>query len=170
MTHFPLTQWQIFSQHLPERLQDAPSPRAFSLPGADQLSAFADLIGEEEKEEKESEGAAYTLGSLFEEDIPGSVTLRKEIDFGAFEGERALLTFAHIAGRGEILLDDVCVARFGEDSQAALKQAYDLTGMPCSMAVDTTVSHRDFAAGISTILIPEMSPGASPMAVVSMSC
>lgn len=138
MMHLPLTQWQIFSQNLPERLLDAPSPRAFSLPGADQLSAFADLIGEGKKEEKNSEGADYTLANLFEEDIPGVVTLRKEIDFGAFEGDRALLTFAHIAGRGEILLDDACIARFGDDYPAALKRAYDLTGMPCAMAVDLT--------------------------------
>ena len=137
--HLPLTQWQIVCENLPQRLLDAPQMQAFSLPGADQLGAFADLIGEDNAEEnKNGGGTDYTLGGLFEEDICGSVSLNKEIDFGAFEGDRALLTFAHIAGSGEILLDGKQIARFGDDGKEALRHAYDLTGMPCAMAVDLT--------------------------------
>lgn len=138
--HLPLTQWQIFSESLPERLLDEPKMQAFSLPGVDKLSAFADLIGgaEEEESKQSAEGVLYTLGGLFEEDITGSVTLRKEVDFGAFEGDRALLTFAYIAGSGEILLDEESITRFGGDRQEELRQAYNLTGMPCALAVDLT--------------------------------
>lgn len=135
----PLTQWTIEGENLPERLLDAPKTEGFSLPGADALSAFADLIGEEEqKAEAETSGAGYASGGFFEEDLEGRLTLSREIDFGAFAGDRALLTFAYLAGKGEIWLGDACIARFGEDRQADLRHAYALTGIPCALAVDVS--------------------------------
>ena len=42
----PLTRWCIRAPRLPERLtENAPPDEAFHLPGADALSAFADLLG-----------------------------------------------------------------------------------------------------------------------------
>ena len=42
----PLTRWRIRAPRLPERLtENAPPDEAFHLPGADALSAFADLLG-----------------------------------------------------------------------------------------------------------------------------
>lgn len=138
--HLPLTQWTLEGENLPERLFDKPEGPAFSLPGADALSAFADLLGEEESSDaaQEKAGVPYIAGSFFESDLSGRITLSREIDFGAYQGDRALVTFAHIAGSGEICLDDVCIARFGEDRLADLRCAYDLTGMPCALCVDVT--------------------------------
>lgn len=137
----PLTQWTLYGENLPERLfDDETKTPAFSLPGADALGAFADLLGGDEQAEPAAarEGVPYALCGLFAEDIGGELTLAKEIDFGAYSGDRALLTFAHILGSGEIHLDDRCIARFGGDDQAQLRQAYGLTGMPCALAIDVT--------------------------------
>ena len=138
--HLPLTQWLLEAQSLPGRLLDLMPRKAFSLPGADALSAFADLIGEGTQEEtpQQGESVPYAIGSLFEEDICGALTLKKEIDFGAFNGERAIITFSHIAGSGEILLGDKQIARFGDQRQEAIRLAHDLTGMPCALSVGLT--------------------------------
>ena len=138
--HFPLMLWTLHGDNLPDRLFDAPKSPDFSLPGADALSAFADLIGEEEPEKAaaQDEGVAYQAGGFFEDDMGGSLTLSREIDFGALFGDRALLTFDQIAGSGQIELDGVCIARFGENRQESLRQAFALTGMPCALCVDVT--------------------------------
>lgn len=138
--HLPLMRWTLHGDNLPDRLVDAPKSKGFSLPGADALSAFADLIGEDEPEKAAAmdEGAAYQAGGFFEDDLDGRLTLSREIDFGALLGDRALLTFAQLAGSGEIELDGVCIARFGGDRQESLRQAFALTGMPCALCVDVT--------------------------------
>lgn len=138
--HLPLTQWTLEGENLPERLFDEPKTPEFSLPGADALSAFADLIGGsgEETEKQKTQGVSYAIGGLFEDDLQGELSLSREIDFGALSGDRALLTFAHLAGSGEIFLDDTCIACFGEDRQQELRHAYELTGMPCALCVDVT--------------------------------
>ena len=138
--HLPLTQWQLMGDDLPECLFDASKTPAFSLPGADALSAFADLIGEDEQEKETVSGerVPYTLGGLFEEDICGCLTLEKEIDFGALDGDRTLLIFSHIAGSGEVLLGEKTIAEFGSDYQESMRLAHDMTGMPCALCVDLT--------------------------------
>lgn len=138
--HLPLTRWTLLGENLPDRLFDQTQAPAFSLPGASALGAFADLIGEEDGEKSEtiSEGAEYSAGGFFEDDLCGALTLEREIDFGAFFGDRALLTFSRMAGSGEILLDGRCIARFSEDCQADPRHAASLTGMPCAIAVDVT--------------------------------
>ena len=139
----PLTQWMLHADDLPQRLKDAPEKAAFSLPGADDLSAFADLIGGEERPSAaaQDEGVPYTLCGLLEEDIPGEVSLTREIDFGSMMGERALLVFSHLAGSGEILLGESRIARFGGGKED-LRCAYDMTGMPCQLAVDVSDALR----------------------------
>ena len=113
----PLTQWTLHGEDLPERLFDTQKDHVFSLPGADALYAFADLIGAHEQQETEKiqDGVPYTLSGLFEADLCGELSLTKEIDFGAFCGDRALLTFSHLAGSGEVYLSENCIARFGQD-------------------------------------------------------
>lgn len=136
--HLPLTEWTLQGENLPERLMDEPKAPAFSLPGADFLSAFADLLGGYGQEEApvQSCGVPYVPSGLFEDDLAGTLTLSKEIDFGALSGDCALLTFAHLRGSGEILLDDRQIACFGADGD--IRHAHDLTGMPCALAVDLT--------------------------------
>lgn len=144
MMLLPLTQWTLHGQYLPERLFEAPKKLVFSLPGADALSEFADLIGADHAQEPEQEdsGVPYAFCGLIEEDIGGELTLAKEIDFGAYSGDRALLVFPHLSGNGEVYLGETCIARFGSDWQEALRQAYELTGMSCALCVDVSEALR----------------------------
>lgn len=138
----PLMQWTLQGDDLPERFFDEPKREAFTLPGAQALSEFADLIGGDEQQEEApmEQGVSYTLGALFEEDLDGKITLTKEIDFGSFYGDRALLMFSHLCGSGEIYLGETCVARFGKEAQ--YRQAFDMTGMSCSLCVDLSEALR----------------------------
>ena len=122
----PLTQWTLHGDQLPQRLLDDEDKKAFSLPGADALDAFADLIGADEQEQAQSPqaGAPYCTGALFEEDICGAVSLVRDMDFSAMEGDYALLAFEHIVGSGEVRLGDRVIARFGDRAQDALRHAY----------------------------------------------
>lgn len=139
MMRLPLTQWTLEGESLPERLLDEPKTEGFSLPGADALSEFADLIGDVQTESAaQVSGVCYAAGSFFEEDLKGKLTLSREIDFGAYDGDRALLTFAYLAGSGEIWLEDACIARFDENRQEELRHAHELTGLPCDLAVDVS--------------------------------
>ena len=137
--HLPLTWWTLKGENLPERLMDEPKKPAFSLPGAQDLGAFADLLGTDgETQPDQAQGVSYALGGLFEEDLAGELTLSREIDFGALCGDRAVLTFAYLCGSGGIFLDEKQIAAFGEDRQEDIRHAAMLTGMPCSFAVDLT--------------------------------
>jgi len=142
---FPLMQWMLHAQSLPESLCDAQEKAAFFLPGADALNDFSDLLGggDDRLQIAQDTGAAYALDGLFEADLAGEVSLKKEIDFGALEGDWALLTFEHIAGSGEILLGGQVIARFPGNFEENLKKAYDSTGMPCGLAVDVTDALMD---------------------------
>ena len=104
MTTPLLSGWTIAGDSLPERLQPhAPAAPAFRLPGADALSAFADLIGGDAPEEPAKpshEGAPFPLPALMEADTPGCVTLRREISF-AFEVNQNIVTFSFV-------VDEVC--------------------------------------------------------------
>ena len=136
----PLTQWMLQADSLPEHLLDEKEKPAFSLPGAAALSEFADLIGGNEQQDEKTQGEeiSYAIGGLFEEGIGGEVVLSKEIDFGAYTGDRALLTFSQLAGSGEIDLDGECIARFGGEMSASLRDAFDKTGMPCALCLDVS--------------------------------
>lgn len=140
MMRLPLNQWRIYTKDLPERL--IKKEESFSLPGVDALSAFSDLIGESEiaVSDGQERGADYVLDGLFEEDIAGAVVLKKEIDFGALMDDRAVLTFEHIAGKGEILLGGKVIARFDDQKidEDALEKNFNETGVPCRLCVDVT--------------------------------
>ena len=71
MMILPLTHWTLHGENLPQRLFDEEKKPSFSLPGADALSAFADLIGDEApvQETGADEGAPYVSGALFDADI-----------------------------------------------------------------------------------------------------
>ena len=141
MMRLPLTNWTLRGGSLPDRLLET-GPIGFSLPGADALHAFADLLGTDgaPSEAPAEQSAPFALPAMLPDDVPGCVRLTREIDFGSLRGDRALLIIDHLAGRGELLLDDQVIARFdGAQSPAAsASAAMALTGTPCMLAVDLT--------------------------------
>jgi len=139
----PLTNWQLHAVSLPERLLDSAPTHAFSLPGANALDAFADLLGADVSnspivETTADASAPFSLPSMIDEDVSGEVSLSREIDFGALHGDRALLTLDHIAGSGEILLDGEVIARFDGNPAATSAAAQAMTARPCMLCADLT--------------------------------
>ena len=140
----PLTQWNLFARELPEEMTGFARPSGFSLPGAKALEGFSDLLGENtsssEIAEPELESAPFSLPSMLPKALEGSVSLKREIDFGALRGDRAVLTIDHIIGKGRILLGDhlLCAfdgARFDAD---ALSAVHEMTALPCMLAIELT--------------------------------
>ena len=138
----PLERWTLHMAQLPERLRNCEAEKSFSLPGMESLGAFADLLGgfDEEPKNEQDKGVEYAALGRFDEDMQGEISLTQEIDFGLLTGDRAVLTFEHLLGRGEILLGDQTIARFGEreNEQDSLLDAFNKTGMPCRLCVDVT--------------------------------
>lgn len=115
--NLPLRAWTLAGEGLPERLTAAREDEpAFSLPGAQALSAFADLLGADASDtgtpDTPTRDAPFELPAPLPEDVTGEVSLSREIDFGALSADAASLRFAMLSGRGEVLLDDP--ARPGE--------------------------------------------------------
>ena len=107
--NLPLRTWTLTADALPERLLGAQEDTGFTLPGADALAAFAGLLGVEEEKApaaKEQPGAPFDLPALIPQDVEGSFTLSREIDFGELAGDRAELRLSMVCGRGEALLCD----------------------------------------------------------------
>ena len=101
MMRLPLTRWTLHGSGLPDRLLEHDSS-GFSLPGADALGAFAELLGTDgaPSEEPAEQTAPFALPAMLPDDVPGCVRLTRELDFGSLRGDRALLIIDHIAGRG----------------------------------------------------------------------
>lgn len=143
MMRLPLTRWTLRGDALPERLL-ARRPAAFSLPGAEALRAFAGLLGEAETpdDDVQQEGAPFALPGMLPPDVTGCVSLTREIDFGVLRGDRAILEFDHLMGRGDILLDGRVLARFDSANMAEaamdIGKAADRTGTPCAPVLDLT--------------------------------
>ena len=143
MMRLPLTHWTLHADSLPDRLLEA-GPAGFSLPGADALHAFADLLGTDGApaggDAPAEQTAPFALPAMLPDDVTASVRLTRELDFGSLRGDRALLEIDHLAGRGEILLDHQVLARFdsAQPPDASIAAAMELTGTPCMLAVDLT--------------------------------
>ena len=146
MMRLPLANWTLTADSLPDRLLDAPVFSGFSLPGADALDAFADLLGGDAPAESaqpvspDAQSAPFSLPGMIPEDVSGCAECTREIDFGSLRGERALLEIDHLTGRGEILLGDSVLARFdsAQPPLPAMQSAAEQTASPCMLAVDLT--------------------------------
>ena len=145
-----LSRWRIIAPELPEHLLPEDSAPAFSLPGAEALLDFADLLGDQEPEdggapaEDALPSAPFPLPALLPDSVSGEASLCCEVDFGALSGDRAVLTFAQLLGRGSILLGDTPVAAF-DSVGAALSEgekAFALSASPCAFAADMTDALR----------------------------
>ena len=143
MMRLPLTHWTLCGSRLPDRLLET-GPSGFSLPGADALGAFSELLGTDDApsgEDRTAEQTApFALPAMLPDDVTGCVCLTRELDFGSLRGDRALLIIDHLAGRGEVLLDNQVLARFdsARSPAASVAAAMELTGTPCLLAVDLT--------------------------------
>ena len=121
-----LARWRLFSDGLGQE-DERPAPERFSLPGADELADFADLLGgetdgareETAPEADEPRGVPFALPGELPPQAQGRAELSREIDFGGLSGERAALRFDLILGRGEALLGGEVLARF-EDGPLTL--------------------------------------------------
>ena len=128
-----LSRWRIRAASLPDEMLDAPKRPSFTLPGAGALLDFSDLIGDDGggapalPDKEEIDEAPFSLPAMIPEDVPGEVSLVQEIDFGAIEGDRALLSLDHLTGSGEILLGEKRLAAFSDTRPADGALTVDLT-------------------------------------------
>ena len=143
--------WTLEGADLPGRLlpQETASP-SFSLPGADALEAFADLIGTEPDESPKQAapaGVPFLLPAAFPEDVTGEVTLSREIDFGSLHGDTAALCFDMLCGQGTLTLTSL-QPRFmapGAPGAQEITLSADFSGAPLTLDVtEALLSHRRF--------------------------
>lgn len=106
-----LSGWRISALHLPEHLKK--KEKAFSLPGEEALSAFADLLGEnEETIVSDREDAPFALPALIPEDIEGPIELTLTLDMDRLGSGDAELLFDMICGQGSVYLDAIKLVDF----------------------------------------------------------
>lgn len=87
----------------------------FTLPGADALSAFADLLGDAPQPQYDApqpQGVPFALPAVTEQETGAQTELSRVIDFSTLCADDARLIFEHIVGSGEALLDTEPLARF----------------------------------------------------------
>lgn len=134
--------WRLEAASLPERLRARERADGFLLPGADALADFSALLGDtpQSAPADETQSVPFALPGLLPEDVTGEASLSRAIDFGALQGERAVLEFDALFGSGDILLGGRRVASFGGPRTPCAQS--DLTCAPCAMAVDLTDALR----------------------------
>ena len=120
----PLTRFTLTADALPDRLLPRARGARFALPGAKELAAFGDLIGDESpvrpgqplppasQQDADGEGASFTAPALLPEDVGAGAALCCTLHLERLGGTHARLDFGLLAGRGEVLLDGERIARF----------------------------------------------------------
>ena len=122
----PLTRFSLTAETLPDRLRPRPAAPRFTLPGAQELAAFGDLLGGDgdtspadvppeapgRRAQTEEDSVPFTLPALLPEDVGGGAVLRCELPFDRIIGTHAWLDFGLLAGSGEVLLGGERMARF----------------------------------------------------------
>ncbi|MCI6374011.1 MAG: hypothetical protein MR821_01800 [Clostridiales bacterium] len=128
----PLTRFTLTADALPDRLLPRAGGARFALPGAKELAAFGDLIGDEPsarpglpppcapREADARESAPFAVPALLPEDVGAGAALHCALPLERMGGTHARLDFGLLAGRGEVLLDGERVARF-ENSPLTLE-------------------------------------------------
>jgi len=138
----PLSCWQLHARELPDELSIFPKAVSFSLPGAEALEGFADLLGGSgnipEESAPEDESAPFLLPAMLPDCLEGPASLHRSIDFGSLRGDRCVLTIDHIIGRGRILLGDDVLCRFDSALFTAetIQATRAMTAQPCMLAID----------------------------------
>lgn len=115
-----LSGWTLEADELPERLISRKADSGFSLPGADALADFSQLLGfdsaPQETAPSEPPTAVFSLPGMLPEDVSGRASLSREIDFGALCASRAALEISHLCGSGHIELGGQEIHRFPSTS------------------------------------------------------
>lgn len=143
-----LSSFSISADQLPDRLLSSQHSSGFSLPGAQSLLDFAELLGDNPEDDSPDislpQEAPFPLPAQIPQDVPGAVSLFCDVDFGALSGDRAVLTFSSFSGSGVVLLGGVPVARFDSRQPSLLdaESAFALVPEPCALAVDLTDALR----------------------------
>jgi len=146
-----LSCWRITAEHLPENLIETEKAPAFTLPGAEDLAAFSDLLGESPEEsakdmpeETAKASAPFALPAMIPDEIQGSAALSCELDFSSMQGDHAVMTIDHITGCGCVMLGGETLASFDTASASwrSISEAAEITALPCMLAVDLTDALR----------------------------
>lgn len=142
-----LSCWRLSGDHLPESLMPEQKDTGFSLPGAQALADFSNLLGDDSLlSEEANPGKADSSSIPFQppahipDEVTGSAALSCEIDFGMLRGDHAVLTMDHIIGRGCVMLGEIQIAAFDSTlaSYRTINEAFSLTAAPCMLAIDLT--------------------------------
>lgn len=109
-----LTQWRLRAQTLPGRMTPGQTA-GFSLPGAQDLQAFSDLLGQSPQEgapEEAQQEAPFALPAWIPPDVTGPVSLVHTLDLCALRAQTARLIVSAPVGRGQVTLDGKPLATF----------------------------------------------------------
>ena len=102
------TGWRLAAQDL----EGQPEAPAFTLPGAEKLAGFSELLGLPEQEECRS--VPFPVPGLVPGDADCGAILSRELRFGAVPKGQVLLHFPLLRGTGRILLDNAEIALFAD--------------------------------------------------------
>lgn len=122
----PLTRFTLAADTLPERLRPRAAGPRFSLPGAQELAAFGDLLGGDAPSpglsappetpglaaQEEGDAVPFALPALIPEDVGTGAALRCTLRFERTGGTRAHLELPLLVGSGEVLLGGERIACF----------------------------------------------------------
>ena len=124
-----LSGWTLEADELPEHLILNKTDSGFSLPGAEALADFSQLLGfdsaPQESAPSEPQTASFSLPGLLPEDVSGHASLSREIDFGALCASHTTLEITHLCGSGHIELGGQEIYRFPAASPDALLDLTD---------------------------------------------
>lgn len=121
--------WTLRADTLPQDADQPEHKAGFSLPGAQALMAFGDLLfdapqddppPQAAQEEDDEETALFSLPGFLPDGTAGSASLSREIDFGALSGSHATLEIDQLCGAGRILLGKKTLLSFSGGAGAVI--------------------------------------------------
>jgi len=147
--------WLLEADTLPERLIPERKAGGFSLPGAEALLDFSDLLGggaqeapaQQTHEQTDAPRVPFLLPGMLPEDAGGSAALLREIDFARLSGDRAFLSIDQLCGSGRATLDHHVLCCFSGGISPVESLSIDLTDAMRLARRQTLCIRFDDAAG-----------------------
>lgn len=120
--------WTLRAESLPYDAAQPERKAGFSLPGAQALMAFGDLLFDSPQEasarkeelQEEEETACFSLPGYLPKGTAGRASLSREIDFAQLSGSHASLEIDQLCGAGRILLGKKTLLSFSSDAGAVI--------------------------------------------------